>query len=215
VVAALAASAADVLPGVAMTVTRRRTRSAANAGKRSFWPSAAQRYSMATFWPSTNPNCLSPSRNAASMSAKPSDDWACRYPITGIAGCCPRAASGQRLDDVAAVPPSAAMNARRDAEKSLDDAPSTDPSGVIGSLPGWLPACTYGMQPALQLCGMIAPHSKAPVYDVGHTAAIPKTSPLARCEFATIRERLIKIGARVPSARLRPPRRRTCSRSSR
>jgi Transposase DDE domain group 1 len=28
-------------------------------------------------------------------------------------------------------------------------------------------------------------------------AAIPKTSPLAGCEFATIRERLIKIGARV------------------
>jgi hypothetical protein len=31
----------------------------------------------------------------------------------------------------------------------------------------------------------------------GVRAAIPKTSPLARCEFATIRERLIKIGARV------------------
>src|SRR3982075_1917494 len=28
-------------------------------------------------------------------------------------------------------------------------------------------------------------------------AAIPKASPLAKCEFATIRERLIKIGARV------------------
>ena len=28
-------------------------------------------------------------------------------------------------------------------------------------------------------------------------AAIPQTSPLAKCEFATIRERLIKIGARV------------------
>jgi hypothetical protein len=31
----------------------------------------------------------------------------------------------------------------------------------------------------------------------GVRAAIPKTSPLASCEFATIRERLIKIGARV------------------
>jgi hypothetical protein len=31
----------------------------------------------------------------------------------------------------------------------------------------------------------------------GVRAAIPKTSPLAGCEFATIRERLIKIGARV------------------
>jgi hypothetical protein len=28
-------------------------------------------------------------------------------------------------------------------------------------------------------------------------AAVPQTSPLARCEFATIRVRLIKIGARV------------------
>jgi Transposase DDE domain. len=31
----------------------------------------------------------------------------------------------------------------------------------------------------------------------GVRAAIPKISPLASCEFATIRERLIKIGARV------------------
>jgi hypothetical protein len=28
-------------------------------------------------------------------------------------------------------------------------------------------------------------------------SAIPETNPLARCEFATLRERLIKIGARV------------------
>jgi hypothetical protein len=31
----------------------------------------------------------------------------------------------------------------------------------------------------------------------GVRAAIPRTSPLAKCEFATIRQRLIKIGARV------------------
>src|SRR5438046_10732585 len=31
----------------------------------------------------------------------------------------------------------------------------------------------------------------------GVRSAIPQTSPLASCEFATIRERLIKIGARV------------------
>src|SRR5215831_14189305 len=48
VVAALAASAAAELPGVAMTATRRRTRSATNSGirERSF---SAQRYSIATF----------------------------------------------------------------------------------------------------------------------------------------------------------------------
>jgi hypothetical protein len=31
----------------------------------------------------------------------------------------------------------------------------------------------------------------------GVRAAIPSTSPLAKCEFTTIRQRLIKIGARV------------------
>jgi hypothetical protein len=31
----------------------------------------------------------------------------------------------------------------------------------------------------------------------GVRAAIPKTSPLAKCEFARFRERLIKIGARA------------------
>jgi hypothetical protein len=50
-VAALAASVAGV-PPVTITFTPRRTRSAAIAGSRSFWPSA-QRYSMATFRPST------------------------------------------------------------------------------------------------------------------------------------------------------------------
>ncbi len=46
-VAAFAASVAGVLPSAAITVTRRRTRSAASAGNRSFCPSA-QRYSIAT-----------------------------------------------------------------------------------------------------------------------------------------------------------------------
>jgi hypothetical protein len=40
VVAAFAASEAGVLPGVAITATRRRTRSAITAGKRSKWPSS-------------------------------------------------------------------------------------------------------------------------------------------------------------------------------
>ena len=52
VVAALAASAAGVFPGVTMTATRRRTRSAAKSGSRLSCPSA-QRYSIATFRPST------------------------------------------------------------------------------------------------------------------------------------------------------------------
>jgi hypothetical protein len=50
-VAAFAAKAAVVLPA-AITATRRRTRSAVRTGSRSNWFSA-QRYSIATFWPST------------------------------------------------------------------------------------------------------------------------------------------------------------------
>src|SRR5258708_19187169 len=38
-VAAIATCAAAVLPGVTMTLTRRRTRPAASSGKRSYWPS--------------------------------------------------------------------------------------------------------------------------------------------------------------------------------
>ena len=52
VVAALAASAEGMPPVVTITATWRRTRSAASAGSRSYRPSA-QRYSIATFWPST------------------------------------------------------------------------------------------------------------------------------------------------------------------
>src|SRR6516162_7871652 len=50
-VAALAASAARLPPGVAITATWRRTRSAISAGKRSYRPSS-QWYSTETFWPS-------------------------------------------------------------------------------------------------------------------------------------------------------------------
>src|SRR5712691_5097311 len=45
-------SAAGLLPGVATTATRRRTRSAMSDGKRLYWPSS-QWYSPITFWPST------------------------------------------------------------------------------------------------------------------------------------------------------------------
>ena len=48
VVAALAASAAVGVPGVAMTATRRRISSAMTAGSRWYWPSI-QWYSTVTF----------------------------------------------------------------------------------------------------------------------------------------------------------------------
>jgi hypothetical protein len=68
VVAALAASADGVLAGVAITATRRRTRSAANSGSRalSLYP---KRNSIVTLRPSTKPVSFKPLRNAATIPA--------------------------------------------------------------------------------------------------------------------------------------------------
>src|SRR5262245_20220651 len=107
VVVALFAASADVMPAAAITATGRRTNSAASAGKRSLWPSA-QRYSIATFRLSTKPTSLRPWRNAATLGAYPPDVSLLRNPITGMAGCCARAASGH-----AAAPPKSVMNWRR------------------------------------------------------------------------------------------------------
>ena len=107
VVAALAARAEGVSIA-AMTATRRRTRSAAKAGSRSVWFSA-QRYSIAMLSPSAKPASFRPRRNPRDTSVNASGDWLLRKPITGIAGCCARAASGQ----AAAAPPRSVMNARR------------------------------------------------------------------------------------------------------
>jgi 1,4-alpha-glucan branching enzyme len=62
-------------------------------GRRSIWP-RAQRNSIATFWPSTKPPSASPRRNAARRCMESLGERALRNPITGIAGCCARAASG-------------------------------------------------------------------------------------------------------------------------
>jgi len=107
VVAALAAKAERGPPVAAMTATCRRTNSAASAGSRSYWPSA-QRYSFATFSPSTKPASFRPWRNTRRRPAVMSGDLGSRNPITGIGGCCARAASGQ-----AAALPMSEMNARR------------------------------------------------------------------------------------------------------
>jgi hypothetical protein len=106
-VAAFAASVAGVLPGVAITFTRRRTRSAASAGNRSLWPSA-QRYSIATFLPSTYPVSLRPWWNAGIRLAQRLRDSLPSSPIIGIDGfAC--AATGQTT----AAPPKIVMNSRR------------------------------------------------------------------------------------------------------
>src|SRR5882757_6923823 len=107
-VAALAASVAGVLPGVAITATCRRTRSATSAGRRSYWPSSHW-YSTVTFRPSMEPVSLRPLRNAAALRALASADPSRINPTAGSAGCCARAAIGH----VAAAPPSSLINSRR------------------------------------------------------------------------------------------------------
>jgi hypothetical protein len=58
---------------------------------------------------STKPFSPRPRRNAATRCAVSSGDRELRYPITGIAACCARAASGY----AAAAPPRSVMNSRR------------------------------------------------------------------------------------------------------
>jgi hypothetical protein len=106
-VAALAASAPAVLAGAAITATRRWIRSATNSGIRSSRP-PAQRNSIAMLRPSTYPVSLKPLRNASRFLTLACAERDARNPITGIAGCCARAASGH-----AAAPPSVAKNFRR------------------------------------------------------------------------------------------------------
>jgi hypothetical protein len=104
--AALAACAASVLPTI--TATGLWISSAANAIRRSRC-SFAQRYSIATLRPTSYPLWLRPARNASVRWANPSARELRRNPITGIAGCCARAASGH----AAAVLPNKAINSRR------------------------------------------------------------------------------------------------------
>src|SRR5262245_5082230 len=106
-VAAFAATAEGSPPAATITATRRLARSAANTGRRSYWP-FAQRYSIDTFWPSMKPDCFKPPRSASVMWTDSSADALASKPITGIAGCCARVASGQ-----ATTPPSSDMNSRR------------------------------------------------------------------------------------------------------
>src|SRR5262249_17716360 len=106
-VSALASSAADSPPVVTRTLTGLRTRSEASPASRSRSPSP-QRYSIVAFWPSTKPASRRPRRNASTRCQVSSGDLALRYPITGVGGCCARAASGHT-----AAPATRVMNSRR------------------------------------------------------------------------------------------------------
>ena len=94
VVAVLAARATPAVPIATRTVTGRRTRSNASERRPSYWPVAAKRLSMTAFWPSANPCSLNPLRKLANCFAFNSGDPIPRTPITGIVGCCARAAIG-------------------------------------------------------------------------------------------------------------------------
>ena len=108
-VAALAARVAGVLDSVAMTETGFLTSSSASSGSFAFCP-LAQRYSTATFWPSTKPALCKPRLKPASRLAFGSSEAECRKPMTGIAPCA-RTVIGNNGE--AAAPPSSVMNARR------------------------------------------------------------------------------------------------------
>src|SRR5262245_25560835 len=62
---------------------------------------------MATFSPSMKPASFKPWWNARRRAGSGDEGW--RSPITGIAGCCARAANGT----AAAAPPRSDMNSRR------------------------------------------------------------------------------------------------------
>src|SRR3954468_18531892 len=106
-VAALAATAEFEPPELTSTATGRRTRSAASPLNRSSLPSA-KRYSTETFLPSEKPASSNPFPNARTNGAESSADRVLRNPITGLADCCARAASGH-----AAAAPTILMNSRR------------------------------------------------------------------------------------------------------
>jgi hypothetical protein len=128
-VAALAASVAGWLETATTTATRRRTRSAVNSGNRSFCP-PAQRYSIVTFRPSTKPAWLRPVRNPARRLAFCSSVPECRNPITGVASCCARAATGHTAAPARARTKSRRLtrSPRRRARAAGPEFPARSPS---------------------------------------------------------------------------------------
>ena len=106
VVAAFAATA-EVLSVATSIATSRRTSSVARATNRSSWP-LEKRYSIATLRPSAKPNSSRAFKNGTRIGASVSGERPLKYPITGIAVCCARAARGSE-----SVLAASAMNSRR------------------------------------------------------------------------------------------------------
>ena len=95
-------------PAVTITSTLSRTNSVAISANRSVRPSA-QRYSIAMLRPSIQPSSRSLRSKAVVHWLQPQDVPVPKNPITGIAVCCVRTASGH----AAAAPPNSDMNSRR------------------------------------------------------------------------------------------------------
>ena len=107
VVAALAAIAAGV-PVAAITVTRRRTRSAASSGSRSYWPSA-QRYIDCYILAFDIADVFEAMRNARKRSDTASGDLGVKKADHRHR----RLLCARRSGHAAAAPPTRAMNSRR------------------------------------------------------------------------------------------------------
>src|SRR5207247_20370 len=91
VVVAFLAANTGALPTATIRFTFRRTKSAASSGRRSGFCSA-NRYSMAIFFPSIQPNLLSSWRNASVRTAIPEAELESRNPMRKIfPGCCAEA----------------------------------------------------------------------------------------------------------------------------
>jgi hypothetical protein len=102
--------------GVGTLVERRRNKAGEGGGGRL----RLHQVLLVTFWPSIQPSSFRPCRNAAAMWMNGiSDDPLRRKPITGIAGCCARAANGH-----VAVPPSSEMRERRFTSSTRGFTPS-------------------------------------------------------------------------------------------
>ena len=98
----------------------------------------AQRYSIATLRAFDIARlCASPCVNAVpNSSRRSSGDPRSRNPITGIAGCCARAASGH----AAAAPPSSVMNSRRCSGRDVHFMARPPPRSVRAAFPHTAPA---------------------------------------------------------------------------
>src|SRR5262245_36749584 len=88
---------------------------------------------MATFLPSTKPASFRPCRKGSTIYAKPVAGVLLRNPTTGIADCCPRAASGQ----LAAAPPRSVMKSRR-LRSSMQLPPQGPPPSYARHRLSWL-----------------------------------------------------------------------------